>query len=106
MPNSLRSRFTAILLSSLLFAPLSAYCWGPEGHKMVGGIASQFLSPQAEQHISDLLADDLNAQGAPSGRTTLGEVASWSDEIRSTAKGKGVAPWHFDDMPVCGSAPK
>lgn len=104
---SLRFRFVRLLaLLPLCLASTLALPWGSEGHKTVGDIANELLTPQARQQVSDLLVDDLDASGAPSGRKTLGEVASWPDEIRSTPKGKGVAPWHFDDVPLCTPAPK
>jgi S1/P1 Nuclease len=108
MTNQRHSSGWSYLAAVLLFlgAPTLCFGWGQEGHRMVGDIASQFLSAQSSRQIGALLADDLDANNQPSGRKTLGEVASWPDEIRRTPKGEGTAPWHFDDMPVCGTAPK
>ncbi len=51
-----------------------------------------------------LLAQDLDKFGRPSGRRTLESVAVWADEIH----GSGAAHnrWHYDDDPVCGREPK
>ena len=81
-----------------------AHAWGREGHKIVGDIAEIYLSPEAHQAVARLLADDRLTNGKASGRSTLGEVASWPDEIRSVPALKHTKPWHFDGIPVCGAA--
>ena len=78
--------------------------FGHVGHKMVGDIASKYLAPETAQHVEELLRDDLGADGQASGRTTLGEVASWPDEIRNTRAGLGNKEWHFEDIPICGAS--
>lgn len=99
VPRTIKSVVFALCLFSG-----AAYPWGQEGHKIVGEIATRYLTPEASEQVSALLADDLGANGKPSGRTTLGEVASWPDEIRGTPAGANNASWHFEDIPVCGQA--
>ncbi len=106
MESILTARARRLVACFLTLIPLSVYGWGRDGHQLVGDIASHFLSPAASAKVAELLTDDLDASGQPSGRTTLGEVASWPDEIRSTAAGKGKSGWHFDDVPVCGNVPR
>jgi len=84
-------------------APL-AWAWGPQGHRTVGAIADRLLTPQAHAVVSQLLADDRDKFGRPSGRTTLESVSVWADEIRATPAAH--PPWHYDNLPVCGTAPK
>jgi hypothetical protein len=62
------------------------------------------LSPAAHVAILMLLADDRDKFGNPSGRTTLEAVSVWSDELNGTDAAH--PPWHYNDEPVCGSAPK
>lgn len=95
-----------LLIIVVLAIPGSAFGWGHDGHKMVGDVATPFLSSEASTQIAALLANDLDANGKPSDRKTLGDIASWPDEIRAKKIGQGKAPWHFDDKPVCGNAPK
>lgn len=78
--------------------------WGPQGHRTVGAIADRMLTSQARAQVGRLLAADLDKFGNPSGRTTLEAVSVWADEIRGTAAARGR--WHYDDLPVCGRAPK
>src|SRR6266571_3521003 len=86
-----------LLLSSRVLCALlalslarGALAWGPEAHRMVGDIASR-----------DLLKDDRLADGQLSGRRTLGEVASWADEIREYDPKRPGRRLHFDDIPLC-----
>lgn len=93
-----------VLALSLLLLSESALPWGQEGHKIVGDIASRYLTSEASQQVAMLLKDDLAANEQASGRTTLGEVASWPDETRGKPAAAGKDGWHFEDIPVCGQA--
>lgn len=77
--------------------------WGAEGHRMIGDIASRHLTAAAAQRVADLLKDDRLADGEPSGRRTLGEIANWADELKDTPRGKRSGSWHYDNIPVCGT---
>jgi len=91
---------SALLLLALAVTPAAA--WGPVGHRAVGAIADELLSPAAQAAVAGLLADDRDRDGRPSRRHTLAEVANWADEIR---RGPADHPrWHYDDMPVCERA--
>ena len=71
---------------------------------MVGEIAARYTGPKANAEILELLKNDRLADGQPSGRRTLGEVANWADEIKDTEWGKRHASWHYDDVPLCQAA--
>ena len=71
---------------------------------MVGEIAVRYTVPRANAEILELLKNDRLADGQPSGRRTLGEVANWADEIKDTEWGKRRASWHYDDIPLCEAA--
>jgi hypothetical protein len=77
--------------------------WGPQGHRTVGAIADRLLTPEAHAVVAELLAQDLDKFGNPSGRTTLEAVSVWADEIRGTPADE--PRWHYDDIPVCGTVP-
>ena len=78
-----------------------ALAWGPETHRMVGDIAAAQLNAKAKAKVLELLSDDRLADGQLSGRRTLGEVASWADEIREYDPKKPGRRLHFDDIPLC-----
>ena len=71
---------------------------------MVGEIAARYTAPKANAEILELLKNDRLADGQPSGRRTLGEVANWADEIKDFEWGKRRASWHYDDVPLCAAA--
>ena len=80
----------------------AALAWSARGHALVGDIATQFLGPDATRTVAALLVDDRYADDKPSGRTTLGQVASWPDELRATAEQRATGVYHYDDVPICG----
>jgi hypothetical protein len=100
--RSFRSLIRGIVLVCACIPCASA--WGPQGHRTVGAIADRLLNPAAHAQVAELLAADLDKFGNPSGRTTLESVAVWADEIRGTPADE--PRWHYDDVPVCGSAPR
>ena len=85
--------------------PALSEAWGREGHAVIADIASQYMTPAALAEVSVLLQDDRDASGAPSGATRLAQIASWADDWRRTSAGKATTNWHFEDQPVCGTAP-
>jgi len=59
-----------------LFATILVFvAWGPEGHEVVGTIAQQLLTDDAEKAVKDLLGDQ-----------TLASVANWTDDVRFTSE--------------------
>jgi hypothetical protein len=98
----MRSR--ACLAAGLLLAAQAASAWGPQGHRTVGAIADRLLTPAAHSAVLQILQDDRDKFGNPSGRTTLEAVSVWADEVRGTAAER--PRWHYDDVPICGAADK
>jgi len=86
------SRAAALLasLAFLLAAPLNAFAWGYEGHRIIAEIAEQFLQPQTAHQVRELLAIE--------NVTTLTEVSTWADEIR--LQHPETAHWHFVNIPI------
>lgn len=65
-------------------APVSA--WGPQGHRLVALLATNHLTPVAAQNVRWLLAPE-----------TLGDIASWADEVRGGITQTGL--WHYVNIP-------
>jgi hypothetical protein len=103
LPRTLAATLAAGLVMAGGCAPC-AWAWGPQGHRTVAAIADRLLTPSAHVVVLKLLEADADKFGNPSGRTTLEAVSVWADEIRGTPAEHG--PWHYDDVPVCGSEPK
>src|SRR3546814_19232379 len=68
----------------------AAHAWGPDGHKIVGELAEQALTPAVHAQIQDLLKDEP----AP----PLAGVANWADTIRSEENWRFTGPWHHPNL--------
>ena len=58
--------------------------WGKTGHRVIGKIAEENLTPAAQEQITQLM-----------GHTDLARVANWPDEIKSDPKWNHANPWHY-----------
>jgi hypothetical protein len=92
---------SSLLLGCLISLSATCHAWGPDGHATIGAIADANLTPAAKAKVALLLQGDLDAAGAPSGRTTLAAVASWPDEIKANPQGREAGNWHFHESTVC-----
>ncbi|MCH7700843.1 MAG: S1/P1 nuclease [Planctomycetes bacterium] len=79
-----RPRFAAIVF---LLAPTLCLAWGEDGHRIVGEIASHYLSPCTEEAVKSLLGDQ-----------TLADVSTWADEIKSDRKWDWAKPLHYANV--------
>jgi nuclease S1 len=99
------ARSASSLAAGVLVATAQvALAWGPQGHRTIGAIADRLLTPAAHAAVLQILQDDRDKFGNPSGRTTLESVSVWADEVRGTAADRPA--WHFDNVPVCGTPEK
>jgi hypothetical protein len=73
---------------TLLLLPMFAFSWGKTGHRVIGQIAENHLSPKAALAVRGLLGTD-----------GLAEVSNWADEIRSDPAWKRAEPWHYVNIP-------
>jgi hypothetical protein len=74
-------RFTFLLL---VLISVSAFGWGPTGHRAVGLIAEKHLSAKAKKALAKLL-----------GQLSLAEVSTWMDEVRNDSTHKDMADQHW-----------
>ena len=58
--------------------------WGANGHRIAAEIAERHLTPDARAAIDALIGD-----------TSLAQISTWPDEIRSNPDWDYAAPWHF-----------
>ena len=54
----------------LLLAAVDSYAFGPTGHRVVGRIAENHLTPTAKRAVKEIM-----------GRESLAQAATWPDEI-------------------------
>ena len=77
-----------LLLILLLPTMLFADDWGKTGHRVIGQIAQDNLTPAATSAINELL-----------GGETLATVSTWADEMRSNPEFDKYSIWHYVNLP-------
>lgn len=90
MQRSFLSISKKLLLLALLFAPITAFCWGVTGHRVVAEIAQRHLSKKAKKELKKLI-----------GLENLAMWANWPDFIKSDTTGTWAmaSKWHYVNMP-------
>lgn len=78
-----------LLLFSFLGMAILLISWGVTGHRTVGRIAQNHLTPKAQAGVRDLLGD-----------ATLADVSTWPDEILREPEYRHTAPWHYINLPL------
>jgi hypothetical protein len=81
--RSLRFAGAAVAIA---IATQSLMAWGGQGHRIVGLIAAERLTPVAKQNVAWLLDGQ-----------SLAEVASWADTI--TSEQQQTSFWHYLNIP-------
>src|SRR6476661_13774 len=79
-------RTTAIALAVTLLSSLDVVAWGGQGHRLVGLVAADRLTPVAKQNVAWLLDGQ-----------TLADVSSWPDTI--TGEQVQTSYWHYLNIP-------
>lgn len=77
-----------VVALSVLFS-FSMLSWGVTGHKTIGKIAENHLSAKAKNEIVALIGD-----------TSLAQISTYADEIRSKPEFKSTGGWHFINLPL------
>jgi len=72
--------FTAIIA---VFS-LQLFAWGATGHRIVGEIAWQHLTPKAKKNVQRIL-----------GNESLAICSNWMDYIKSEPSYDSLKPWHY-----------
>jgi len=83
--NKRRVFFAGVLLA----AAVCLLSWGVTGHRTIGKIAENHLSPNAKAGVQSLL-----------GNETLADVATWADEVRSQPEYRVTGSWHYLNLPL------
>lgn len=78
------------------FFPILAICltlilvsWGYTGHRTIGLITENHLTPSAKTAIRELLGD-----------TSIAEACTWADDARREPQYANTANWHFLNLPL------
>jgi len=83
-----------LFLCTLFVTAVVLISWGVTGHRTIGRIAANHLSPQATAAVRELL-----------GNETLAEASTWADEVRNQPDYKHTGSWHYINLPLGLSEP-
>ena len=67
--------------------PVYAFCWGVQGHRIVGEIAESYLTTKTRAEIKKILGD-----------TTIAIASNWGDFIKSDSNYDYLDPWHYINL--------
>jgi len=83
----------SLLALVLLGLPSTLWAWGATGHKVVGLIAEDRLTPAAREEVARILGPDQD----------LEKVAMWADNLRRSVpeeRWKVMGRWHYINLDV------
>jgi hypothetical protein len=75
---------TLIATKLLLLFALSAFAWGPNGHRATGWIADKHLNKKARKELNRILSGE-----------SLAMASTWMDDIRSDSTYDHTSDWHW-----------
>jgi len=87
----------AVLIGLVILGSVTdATAWGSKGHRIIGLIAQELLSPETSAEISTIM-----------GTADLATFGLYLDDNkdRLDAEIPGSRAWHYDNIPVCGRKP-
>lgn len=85
-----------LIAASASIKPVTAYAWGNEGHQLVCGLATQYLTAKAKRFVKQTLAWGQYIDG--NGKDDFADACVWPDKAKySTYKGSYEA--HFLNVP-------
>jgi hypothetical protein len=77
-----------ISLSVLILQAFVCLAWGPTGHRVIGHVAEEHLSPKARKAVQEIL-----------GHESLAMASTWMDEVRSDTAYDHTRDWHWVTIP-------
>jgi hypothetical protein len=100
-PVRLLAGVSFLVLLLLLAGARPVRAWGCKGHQTVALIAEKYLTPEAQQLVGKLLAEnpvdpELKRYCGFAFRDLLADASTWADDVRSERKN---GPWHYLDIP-------
>lgn len=73
---------------ALIIGAFSLISWGYTGHRTIGIITENYLSPKAKTAVQALLGD-----------TSIADACTWADDARREPAFAATANWHFINLP-------
>lgn len=83
----MKVKFLSILFI-IVFCSSQSFAWGKIGHRVVGEIASVYISKKAKKHLDKILSGH-----------SMAEVSNWMDDIKSDEHYDYATTWHWVTIP-------
>lgn len=83
----MRNALAVLVMWMGLLAAMPAQAWSAFGHRLVGLLAQEQVTPATRARLDALLAQEPGAD--------LGTIATWADEIRDQPAWQFTAPFHY-----------
>ena len=83
----MKTIYTLLIATFLLYMPFHASAWGANGHRIVGEIGESYLTAKAKLAIQQIL-----------GFESLAIASTYSDFIKSDTSYKYLDAWHYCDF--------
>jgi hypothetical protein len=82
-------KYKYLMVAGMLLLSLSLLSWGVTGHRTIGKIAENHLTAKAKTAITELIGD-----------SSLAQISTYADEIRSKPEYRSTGSWHFINLPL------
>ena len=76
-----------LVIAAFISLPLASLAWGTLGHRIVGEVATNHLTPKAKLAIKNIL-----------GNESMALASNWADFIKSDTSFKYLNSWHYVDF--------
>ena len=81
-----------VIVICVFSLPIQTFAWGTLGHRIVGEIATSYLSANARLRVRAILGNESVAMSS-----------NWADFIKSDTSYKYLSPWHYLDFDSASS---
>lgn len=101
-------RLIAALIAVTLLLPAPAFAWGGAGHRLIGALAYEQLTPRGRAFVDRLIALSPQQEGAGvCAVASLADVSTWADCVRGAHLGSFdyMGALHYVNTPIAGPAP-
>jgi len=78
-----------IISTALLLCSTAVFAWGQIGHRVVGKIAENHLSPKAKLEVQRIL-----------GNESIAIASTWMDDVKSDEAYDHTHAWHYTTVPT------
>ena len=76
-----------IVIGLFVYIPVVTMAWGQLGHRIIGEIASNYLTPKAKIAVEKIL-----------GNESIAMASNWADFIKSDTSYRYLNSWHYIDF--------